>query len=203
MIPTRSLASQLQLSRKSSNFNFVVFHFLPSLHSQFTVLRSHHHPNPGLQAFSQSTPLRPFSFLRQQPREQPTMAPLRATSGSLIRACTRQQQLQSATAARPAVTSLSQQRRGRADAASSTFESPFAQSEKKNTLKIPSFKKYASNRGETSNKVFGYFMAGSMGLITAVGAKATVQGRLFSSAASYGWNWERNWKVVMNLGCGV
>lgn len=43
-------------------------------------------------------------------------------------------------------------------------------------MNIPSFKKYASSSGETPNKVFSYFMAGSMGLITAVGAKATVQG---------------------------
>ncbi|KAK2766777.1 hsp70 nucleotide exchange factor fes1 [Arachnomyces sp. PD_36] len=111
------------------------------------------------------------------------MPPLRATSGSLIRACTRQQ-LPSTT--RPAATALSQQQRGRADAAStsSSFESPFAQSEKKSTLKIPSFKKYASSSGETPNKVFGYFMAGSMGLVTAVGMKATVHDFLVNMSAS-------------------
>ena len=107
-----------------------------------------------------------------------TMPPLRAASGSLARACSRQQ----LPAARPAAVTLPQQRRGRADAAStsSSFESPFGRSkESQSTLKIPSFKKYASSNGETSNKVFSYFMAGSMGLITAVGAKATVQGGLF------------------------
>ncbi len=30
--------------------------------------------------------------------------------------------------------------------------------------------------GETSNKVFSYFMVGTLGLLTAAGAKATVQG---------------------------
>lgn len=33
-----------------------------------------------------------------------------------------------------------------------------------------------SKRGETSNKTFQYFMVGGMGLLTAAGAKATVQG---------------------------
>jgi ubiquinol-cytochrome c reductase iron-sulfur subunit len=80
------------------------------------------------------------------------------------------------------MTATSQQRRGRATEASQTssFESPFGRShESTPTLKIPSFKKYASSRGETPNKVFSYFMAGSMGLITAVGAKATVHGIVF------------------------
>lgn len=33
-----------------------------------------------------------------------------------------------------------------------------------------------SKRGETSNRTFQYFMVGGMGLLTAAGAKATVQG---------------------------
>ena len=33
-----------------------------------------------------------------------------------------------------------------------------------------------SKKPESSNKVFQYFMVGSMGLLTAAGAKATVQG---------------------------
>ena len=33
-----------------------------------------------------------------------------------------------------------------------------------------------SKRGETSNKTFSYFMVGAMGLLSAAGAKATVQG---------------------------
>ena len=34
-----------------------------------------------------------------------------------------------------------------------------------------------SKKGETSNKTFQYFMVGTMGLLSAAGAKATVQGR--------------------------
>ena len=34
-----------------------------------------------------------------------------------------------------------------------------------------------SKRGETSNKTFSYFMVGAMGLLSAAGAKATVQGK--------------------------
>ena len=35
-----------------------------------------------------------------------------------------------------------------------------------------------SKKGETSNKTFQYFMVGAMGLLSAAGAKATVQGRV-------------------------
>src|SRR5204863_349155 len=106
-----------------------------------------------------------------------TMPPLTTSSTTtLLRACTRQHLTGARSAA---VTATSQQRRGRATEAAQTssFDSPFGRShESSSTLKIPSFKKYASSGNETSNKVFSYFMAGSMGLITAVGAKATVHG---------------------------
>ncbi|KKZ60113.1 ubiquinol-cytochrome c reductase iron-sulfur subunit [[Emmonsia] crescens] len=117
------------------------------------------------------------------------MPPLSTSSAStLVRACTRQQ-LSSARTAATALTSQHQQRRGRATSSStsttSSFDSPFGQSkESASTLKIPSFKKYASKSGESSNKVFSYFMAGSMGLVTAVGAKATVQDFLVNMSAS-------------------
>jgi ubiquinol-cytochrome c reductase iron-sulfur subunit len=84
----------------------------------------------------------------------------------MLRACTRQRL--PAFLALPAAA----QRRGKADAKAS-FDSPFAQQD---TTKIPNFKNYMSKRGETSNKVFQYFMAGSMGALAAAGAKATVQG---------------------------
>ena len=51
-----------------------------------------------------------------------------------------------------------------------------ATSGKKDTTVIPSFKKYRSGN-ETSNKVFQYFMVGTMGALSALGAKATVQGK--------------------------
>lgn len=58
-----------------------------------------------------------------------------------------------------------------------SFDSPFRTSEPQpSTAKIPSFKSYMSNRPEVTNRVFQYFVVGSMGLLAAAGAKATVQG---------------------------
>ena len=76
-------------------------------------------------------------------------------------------------------------RRGKADIVQRTsgeydetpaFQSPF-KNDSNPTTKIPSFAKYMSKKGETSNKTFQYFMVGGMGLLAAAGAKATVQGR--------------------------
>ncbi|KAL2375637.1 hypothetical protein RJZ90_007962, partial [Blastomyces dermatitidis] len=94
------------------------------------------------------------------------MPPLSTSAAStLVRACTRQQLSSARTTAAALTSSAQQQRRGRASSAStsttSSFDSPFGQSkESASTLKIPSFKKYASKSGESSNKVFSYFMAG-------------------------------------------
>jgi ubiquinol-cytochrome c reductase iron-sulfur subunit len=98
---------------------------------------------------------------------------LSSASSTLLRTVARQQ----VPTTRAAVTSC--QRRGVADAKSS-FDSPFATAnEPRSTLKIPNFGKYKSNSSARSNQVFSYFMAGSLGLASAVGAKATVQGRFF------------------------
>lgn len=100
---------------------------------------------------------------------------LSAASSSILRACARQQ----LPSSRAAIASC-QQRRGVADASKSTFDSPFGSSkEYSSTLKIPDFSKYQSKKPPRSNQVFSYFMAGSLGLASAVGAKATVQGRYF------------------------
>lgn len=105
---------------------------------------------------------------------QPAMA-LSSASNSLLRVCARQQL--SSTSSRVALASCQQQQRGVADASkSSSFESPFGPS-KDSTLKIPDFSKYSNKKSPRSNQVFSYFMAGTMGLASAVGAKATVQGR--------------------------
>lgn len=107
------------------------------------------------------------------------MAPLTTRAGSLLRACPRQRN----PALSSAVTSA--QRRNKADIVQRTageydrtpqFESPFRDEDSTPTTKIPSFAKYMSKKPESSNKVFQYFMVGSMGLLTAAGAKATVQG---------------------------
>ncbi|MBE3047338.1 hypothetical protein IMZ48_33425 [Candidatus Bathyarchaeota archaeon] len=42
--------------------------------------------------------------------------------------------------------------------------------------KVPDFSHYMSEKSGTSNKVMGYFMVGSMGAISAAGAKSTVEG---------------------------
>ena len=97
---------------------------------------------------------------------------LSSASSTLLRSCARQQ----LPTTRAAVASC-QQRRGVADVKSS-FESPFVNHEGRgSTVKIPNFGKYKSSKSPRSNQVFSYFMAGTMGLASAVGAKATVQGR--------------------------
>lgn len=59
----------------------------------------------------------------------------------------------------------------------SSFDSPFRTSEAQpDTSKIPSFGHYMSKSSEVTNRVFQYFMVGSMGMLAAAGAKATVQG---------------------------
>ncbi|KAI1910336.1 ubiquinol--cytochrome-c reductase catalytic subunit rip1 [Ophidiomyces ophidiicola] len=116
----------------------------------------------------------------------PAMRPLTASSASsLVRVCARQNLALPRTLA---VAANSQQLRAKSTAETTTtssFDSPFGSSkESPSSLKIPSFKKYVSPRGTSTNKVFSYFMAGSMGLITAVGAKATVQDFLVNMSAS-------------------
>lgn len=59
----------------------------------------------------------------------------------------------------------------------SDYKSPFASAGTKDTTRIPDFTKYkGGNAG--SNKLFGYFMVGTMGVLSAAGAKATIQGEL-------------------------
>ena len=99
----------------------------------------------------------------------PPMAPLTRSAGAALQVCARQRL--------PAVCSaptISLQRRQKADA-KATFESPYSNGEH-DPNKIPDFSKYMSRKGEPSNKLFSYFMAGTMGALAAAGAKATVNG---------------------------
>jgi ubiquinol-cytochrome c reductase iron-sulfur subunit len=58
-----------------------------------------------------------------------------------------------------------------------TINSPFKAPTKAQTTKIPSFAAYRSKKNNAGkNLLFQYFMVGSMGALTAAGAKATVQG---------------------------
>ena len=94
----------------------------------------------------------------------------------MARQCARQQ----VPAMRSSVAAM--QKRNNADIATKathlpSLSSPFrGTSNHKDTTAIPSFKKYRNAGGETSPKLFQYFMVGTFGAITAMGAKATVQG---------------------------
>lgn len=48
----------------------------------------------------------------------------------------------------------------------------------------PDFSNYLNNRNENTNRNFTYFMVGSMGLLSAAGAKSTVESFLHTMAAS-------------------
>ena len=114
------------------------------------------------------------------------MPPLSTQTSTMLRLCPRQHLRTLPTAV--LATKQQQQRRFKADVLerqageydrTPRFESPFKNREDNPTTQIPSFKNYMSKRGETSNKTFQYFMVGSMGLLAAAGAKATVQGENF------------------------
>ncbi|KIV93500.1 ubiquinol-cytochrome c reductase, iron-sulfur subunit [Exophiala mesophila] len=113
------------------------------------------------------------------------MRPVPASAGSALRSWTRHTLPSSSSSssrlAAPAFTSSSQRRQQSSEASGSSFQSPFVT---KDTTKIPSFKAYQSKNSEVSNRVFSYFLAGSMGLLAAAGAKATVQDFLVNMSAS-------------------
>jgi ubiquinol-cytochrome c reductase iron-sulfur subunit len=111
------------------------------------------------------------------------MRPAPASTGSALRTWTRHTLPSSASPASQsprlaAVTASNVPQRRSQTGSASSFESPFGRSKEQHydTRKIPSFKGYASNSPEITNRVFQYFMAGSMGLLAAAGAKNTVQG---------------------------
>ncbi|KAI9857619.1 MAG: hsp70 nucleotide exchange factor fes1 [Vezdaea acicularis] len=110
------------------------------------------------------------------------MPPLASAAGTGLRTCLRQQ----LPAVRASTVSL-QQQRGKASevSATSSFESPFrGVGSSQQTTNIPDFSKYRSKRGQDGNKVFQYFMVGTMGLLSAAGAKATIQDFLVNMSAS-------------------
>ncbi|KAL2888817.1 Cytochrome b-c1 complex subunit Rieske [Ceratocystis lukuohia] len=73
-------------------------------------------------------------------------------------------------------------RDGGASAPSSSYTAPFKGDPQ--TSQIPSFGKYMSKKPEGANKLFGYFMVGAMGAVSAAGAKSTVQEFLVNMSAS-------------------
>ncbi|KAF2261358.1 ubiquinol-cytochrome c r [Lojkania enalia] len=67
--------------------------------------------------------------------------------------------------------------------ATSSFDSPFKGTA--SAPNVPSFAAYRNRaKGETGPKVFSYFMVGTMGALSALGAKATVQDFLVNMSAS-------------------
>ncbi|OWP06425.1 hypothetical protein B2J93_9198 [Marssonina coronariae] len=69
-------------------------------------------------------------------------------------------------------------------ASTSSFDSPFKGQASDAGSKIPDFSNYRSKAGSNSNLLFQYFMVGTMGALTAAGAKATVQDFLVNMSAS-------------------
>lgn len=104
------------------------------------------------------------------------MRPLASGAGPALRSWTKHSFPVSPTYVASAVVRAQQRRSQSEYVPTSSFESPFKGAERSPTTKIPSFKNYMSKSSETSNRVFQYFMVGSLGLLTAAGAKATVQG---------------------------
>lgn len=109
-----------------------------------------------------------------------TMKPLTSTASTMLRLCPRQRlpalPLATLSGQRRTKADMIQTAAGEYDRTSTSHISPFANQGAAPSTKIPSFANYMSKRGETSNKTFQYFMVGTMGLLAAAGAKATVQG---------------------------
>merc|ERR1712093_473239 len=101
--------------------------------------------------------------------------PLSHTSRMLLRTIPRSNSL--------AVRALSTSAAKR-DAPTSSFDSPFRGMGNDAGSKIPDFSNYRSKSNTNSNLLFQYFMVGTMGALTAAGAKATVQDFLVNMSAS-------------------
>jgi hypothetical protein len=117
------------------------------------------------------------------------MASLSHTSRTLLRALPRR----ASPAALP-IRALSTSSK-KADTTSS-FDSPFRGMSNDQASKIPDFGKYRSKSGTNSNLVFQYFMVGTMGALTAAGAKATVQGEFQSDGHAH-----RQYRLGSRLRC--
>ncbi len=98
------------------------------------------------------------------------MAPLATASRVLARSAPRCLCRAPVTATAGFSTSVARRDSG----ASASFESPFKGESKAND--VPDFGHYVSKKPGNSNLLFQYFMVGTMGAITAAGAKSTIQG---------------------------
>lgn len=75
-------------------------------------------------------------------------------------------------------------RRDGGGGSAAAYSSPFRGGESKGN-QIPDFGKYMAKGGEGSQKLFSYFMVGTMGAISAAAAKSTVQGMLWSPGTPF------------------
>lgn len=107
------------------------------------------------------------------------MPALASTSRALLRAIPR-----SPTVSYVRCLSSSSNKNATAPPHTASFDSPFKGLGNSDTAKIPDFSKYKSKAGSRTNQVFSYFMVGTMGALTAAGAKATVQDFLVNMSAS-------------------
>jgi hypothetical protein len=131
-------------------------------------------PSSNAQAFNIPRP-------SLSPPIPPRMRPPTRLASTALRTWTKHPLPRSSVPAIPVTASQSRaaSTTGATAAAGSSFESPFGRSneEAPSTTKIPDFSHYMSRNDGTTNRVFQYFMVGSMGLLAAAGAKATVQGK--------------------------
>lgn len=128
------------------------------------------------------------SFIQQAAK----MPPLPSAASSAVRSWTRHALPNTTRLAAPSVTAVAPSSRRSVTNATSeptSFNSPFGTGADASSAgaKIPSFKNYMSGRGENTNRVFQYFMVGSMGLLAAAGAKATVQGMPLELGSQRSW----------------
>jgi len=105
------------------------------------------------------------------------MSAMASPARSLVRHAARQQ-LPAVRACNAAAMMQKRNESGSSATTTSTYTSPFrGTSNHRDTTHIPDFKHYRNKGGETQNKVFQYFMVGTMGAVSALGAKNTVQGQ--------------------------
>ncbi|KAL2110037.1 hypothetical protein VUR80DRAFT_1688 [Thermomyces stellatus] len=106
-----------------------------------------------------------------------------ATLTNASRACLRGMTKTSALSTIPVrALSTSATRQDTSASPSFSYGATFKGSDKAN--RVPDFSHYMSEKSETTNKLFSYFMVGGMGAITAAGAKSTVEEFLKNMSAS-------------------
>ncbi|KAK0715555.1 cytochrome b-c1 complex subunit Rieske [Lasiosphaeris hirsuta] len=110
------------------------------------------------------------------------MAPLTNASRALARSSLRSAATASASTTPIRAAALSTTTSAQGASATSSYESPFKSAG--NTNKIPDFKKYMSKGSGGGNQIFGYFMVGTLGAISAAGAKSTITEFLKNMSAS-------------------